>query len=225
MEKLKNRNRNPENYKTIYFQVGMIIALLCTLYAFEYKSYEKNEIQVFYREIDDTPMEFIEATKHDEPKKSPPVPVVSIVVVDDSKDIDDDIIDIDVGADETTEVKPWEPADEPDEQVEDFDPPIYIAEIQPSFPGGVVAMSNFINNNIDYPDIARSSNITGIVYVQFVVEKDGSITNVIVLREVGGGCTEEAVRMVNLMPKWNCGLQNGRPVRVQLNMPIKFSLL
>ena len=82
----------------------------------------------------------------------------------------------------------------------------------------------FISDNIVYPSMAKESNIQGTVYVTFVVEADGSITDVKVLRGLGGGCDEEAVRVVKMMPKWNAGKQSGKSVRVQFNLPIKFTL-
>jgi protein TonB len=72
--------------------------------------------------------------------------------------------------------------------------------------------------------MARESSIQGTVYVTFVVERDGSVTDVRVLRGIGGGCDEEAIRVIKAMPKWNPGKQRGKPVRVQFNMPIKFTL-
>lgn len=72
--------------------------------------------------------------------------------------------------------------------------------------------------------MARESGIQGTVYVTFVVERNGNVTDVRVLRGIGGGCDEEAVRVIKAMPKWNPGKQRGKPVRVQFNMPIKFTL-
>jgi len=84
--------------------------------------------------------------------------------------------------------------------------------------------AEFIAENIRYPEEARQLDIQGNVYVNFVVEADGSISNVTVARGIGGGCDEEAVRVVKLMPKWKPGKQQGMPVRVQFNLPIKFTL-
>lgn len=83
---------------------------------------------------------------------------------------------------------------------------------------------SYVYQNIRYPEIARTSNIEGLVVVQFVIEKDGSISNGYILRDIGGGCGKEALRVVNDMPQWTPGLQRGRPVRVQVNLPVKFSL-
>lgn len=99
-----------------------------------------------------------------------------------------------------------------------------VVEEQPGFPGGDEARIQFLHENIKYPQLAKESGIQGTVYVNFVVEPDGSVSNVTVLRGIGGGCDEEAVRVVKAMPKWAPGKQRGRPVRVSFNMPIKFTL-
>ncbi|MEN8225218.1 MAG: energy transducer TonB, partial [Bacteroidota bacterium] len=82
----------------------------------------------------------------------------------------------------------------------------------------------YLGNNIKYPVMAKESGIQGKVYVTFVVETDGSITDVKVLRGIGGGCDEEAIRVVSTMPKWKPGKQRGKPVRVQYNLPVRFTL-
>lgn len=99
-----------------------------------------------------------------------------------------------------------------------------VCETEPQFPGGLEALNNYISANIQYPQIARENNISGKVYVTFVVETDGSITNARVIRDIGGGCGTEAVRLVSSMPKWIPGEQRGKPVRVQFNLPVNFSL-
>ena len=83
---------------------------------------------------------------------------------------------------------------------------------------------DFIGTNIRYPKYAQDHGISGRVLVRFVVETDGSITNVEVLQGIGGGCDEEAVRVVKSMPKWKPGKQRGKAVRVQFNLPVRFSL-
>lgn len=98
-----------------------------------------------------------------------------------------------------------------------------VEEIQPEFPGGIEAMYKFIQDNLQYPRLALENAIEGKVYVTFVVEEDGSITNPRILRDIGGGCGREALRVVNLMPKWKPGEQQpGKPVRVQFNLPVNF---
>lgn len=99
-----------------------------------------------------------------------------------------------------------------------------ITEAAPEYPGGDEARIKFLIENIVYPQIAKEANIYGIVYISFIVEKDGSISNVKVLRGIGGGCDEEAIRVVKMMPKWKAGIQNGVPKRAQMYMPISFIL-
>jgi TonB family protein len=98
-------------------------------------------------------------------------------------------------------------------------------EQSPAFLGGQNGIVTFIKNNLQYPKIAKENQIQGTVYISFIVETDGSLTNIAVKRGIGGGCNEEAVRLVNLMlGQWKVGKQNGKPVRVAYMMPIKFRL-
>jgi protein TonB len=102
---------------------------------------------------------------------------------------------------------------------------VYITpEKMPEFPGGEQALYEFLAKNIKYPQAAKDSNIQGKVFVQFVVERDGSITNHKVLRDIGGGCGEEAMRVVKMMPKWKPGEIRGQIVRVQYVLPVKYEL-
>jgi len=96
----------------------------------------------------------------------------------------------------------------------------------PSFPGGEEKLMEFMSKNIVYPELARKAGIQGKVLVAFIVEKDGSITNIRIEKSIGQpcGCDEEALRIVNLMPKWNPGMDNGKAVRVELIFPIRFAL-
>lgn len=98
-------------------------------------------------------------------------------------------------------------------------------EVMPSYPGGMDAFRKFLHDNIKYPPIAQETNFQGTVYVNFTVEKDGSLTNVGVDRKIGGGLDEEAIRVVKLGKKWTPGIQNGKEVRVRYNVPVKFSLM
>ena len=99
-----------------------------------------------------------------------------------------------------------------------------IVEEMPSFLGGDEPRVKFLRDNIVYPQMAKENNIQGTVYVSFVVDSKGKVTDVRLLRGIGGGCDEEAIRVVKLMPPWNPGKQNGKSVRVQFNMPIRFTL-
>ena len=99
-----------------------------------------------------------------------------------------------------------------------------VVEEQPSFPGGEKARVQYLADNIDYPNKAREEGIQGTVYVTFVVEQDGSIADVRVLRGIGGGCDKEALEVVENMPDWKPGKKDGEAVRTQFNMPIRFTL-
>lgn len=107
---------------------------------------------------------------------------------------------------------------------DDNSAPVYVEEM-PEFPGGDEARIKFFSKNMIYPVIAKQTGIQGNVYLTFIVEKDGSISNIKILRGIGGGCDDEAVRVVKEMPKWKPGRQNGENVRVRCNMPISFVLL
>jgi TonB family protein len=104
------------------------------------------------------------------------------------------------------------------------EPVFKVVEKMPMYPGGDDARIAFMIQNLKYPEQAKKNGIQGKVFVTFVVEVDGSITEVKVLRGIGGGCDEEAVRVIKLMPKWSPGMQEGKAVRVQFNLPIKFAL-
>ena len=99
-----------------------------------------------------------------------------------------------------------------------------VVEQMPEFPGGDDAMSKFLDENLVYPKQAKKQNIQGKVWIGFIVDKDGTVRNVEVLRGIGGGCEEEAVRVIKLMPKWKPGTQSGKPVMVKFRFPINFTL-
>ena len=111
-----------------------------------------------------------------------------------------------------------------EEIVEEEEEVFTTIEDDPEFPGGLEAMMKFLADNIVYPQEAKDNKIEGRVFVSFVVEKDGSISNIRILRDIGSGCGAEVVRVVKLMPKWKPGMQKGKPVRVQFNLPVNFSL-
>lgn len=99
-----------------------------------------------------------------------------------------------------------------------------VVEVMPEYPGGENEMMKFLAENIKYPTAAKENGISGKVFITFVVEKNGLITDVKILRGIGGGCDEEAIKVIKLMPKWKPGTQRGQAVRVQYNVPIKFTL-
>ena len=110
------------------------------------------------------------------------------------------------------------------EKTEDTNEIFTNVEVLPTFPGGLEKFGAFLGKNLRYPPVARENGIQGRVYCTFVVEKDGSLTDIKVTRGIGGGCDEEAVRVLKSSPKWNPGVQNGRNVRVSYTVPIFFQL-
>ncbi|MCD4772627.1 MAG: TonB family protein [Bacteroidales bacterium] len=224
MEAKKSPKANLEDKKTIFVQIGLIVALTAILFAFEWKTYEKSELVLVERVAKEVVQEeIIQTTQEVKPPPPPPPKQVTVLnIVEDDVEIEDEI-EIDAEADMETEVEEYIPVVMDDDEVEEAE--IFtVVESMPKFPGGEGAMNKYLGKNIEYPQMARESGIHGRVYVTFVVETDGRVTDIKILRGIGGGCDEEAVRVVKNMPKWNPGKQRGKPVRVQFNLPIKFTL-
>ena len=225
MEEKKSPKANLENKKLMFIQIGMIISLLVAWLAFEHKSYDKREIDpsLLNREvvIDE---EMVEITKQEEQKPQPvevPKQTTQLEIVNDDVETEDIEINADVQKDEVIEeyVAPEVVEEEVVEQ-EIFQ----IVEEMPSFPGGEGKLLEYVATHIKYPQIARETGIQGRVFVGFVVEPDGSISNVKLLRGIGGGCDEEAMRVIKSLPKWKPGKQRGKAVRVSYQIPVLFKL-
>jgi protein TonB len=224
MEAKKSKKADLEPKKGIFMQIGLIIALGVVLAAFSYRTYERSTMLNMQVQVDDTPEEIIPITKQEvkPPPPPPPKQVTIINIVEDDVVVEDDI-EIDVESDQEMEMDDFVPMVEDEEEVVEME--IFtVVESMPQFPGGDAARMKFLQENIKYPQMARESGIQGTVYVTFVVEPDGSVSDVRILRGIGGGCDEEAIRVIQKMPNWNAGMQRGKPVRVQFNMPIKFTL-
>lgn len=101
---------------------------------------------------------------------------------------------------------------------------ITIVEVTPEFPGGFQALSEFITANLNYPQEAKEAGIEGRVFVSFIVEKDGSLSSIQLLKGIGHGCDEEAIAVVKKMPKWKPATQKGKPVRMRFQLPFVFKL-
>ncbi|MBR3725321.1 MAG: TonB family protein, partial [Bacteroidales bacterium] len=110
------------------------------------------------------------------------------------------------------------------EEVEEEEEVFMSVEEDPEFPGGLDSLRAFIQSNLRYPEEAKLNKIEGKVFITFTIEVDGSISNIKILRDIGGGCGAEAVRVVKLMPKWKPGKLQGKVVRTQFNLPIQFVL-
>ena len=225
MEEKKSPKANLENKKLMFMQIGMIISLLIAWLAFEHKSYDKREIDesLLNREVvlDE---EMVEITKQEEQKPQPvetPQQTTQLEIVDDDVETEDLNINAEVEQNEVIEeyVAPEVVEEEVVEQ-EIFQ----IVEEMPAFPGGEAKLMEYVGKNIKYPQIARETGIQGRVFIGFVVEPDGSVSNVKLLRGIGGGCDEEAMRVVKSMPKWKPGKQRGKAVRVSYQIPVFFKL-
>lgn len=224
MESKKSSRADLESKKIIFRQIGLIVALAVILLAFEWKTYERTIDDLGQREVVEVPEEIVPITeqKVKPPPPPPPKQVVKINVVEDDVEVEDDIV-IDVEATEETEVEEYVPMEIEEEEVVE-EQIFMVVESMPSFPGGEQQLNKYLYESIKYPQMAKESGIQGRVFVTFVVEKNGEVTDVRVLRGIGGGCDEEAIRVVENMPKWTPGKQRGKPVRVQFNLPIKFTL-
>ncbi len=224
MEIRKTPKADLENKKGYFMEIGLIIALLIVFAAFSMKSYNKQTVNQLQVAVDDAPEEIIPITeqKVKPPPPPPPRQVTQIKIVEDDVQVEDDL-DIDVEADDNTEFQEYVPPETDDEDVEEQQI-FQVVENMPEFPGGRAALMKYLATNIKYPPYAKEAGIQGRVFINFVVERDGSITAVKVLRGIGGGCDEEAVRVVKAMPKWKPGMQRGKPVRVSFNLPVKFTL-
>ncbi|MCF8303384.1 MAG: energy transducer TonB [Bacteroidales bacterium] len=220
----KSNSANLENKRTLFLQIGMIVALGIVLTAFEWKSYEKMNFIIGGISPEDVPEEQIIQTDHVKPKIPPkPRPANALEIVENTEELDEEI-EIDASADQDTKIEPYQ-FDPPEENADETeDGPFVPYQEPPSFPGGEMERIKFLQKHLNYPAEAREIGLEGTVYIYFVVEIDGSLTNIKVMRSIGGGCDEEALRVVKKMPKWNPGTQRGRPVRVRYRLPIRFTL-
>lgn len=228
MRTYKTYKSELEDKRFIFFEIGLIISLATILYSLEFKSYLKSDIDKKSLVIDDTPEEMVEITLQNKepPPPSPPEQTTIIEIVDNDIEVEQEI-KIDVEANQDTEMEEYNPIieSELEEDEEEAEEQVFmVVESMPQFPGGENGLMKYLSENISYPKAARESGIQGRVFVSFVVEKDGKVTNIIILRGIGGGCDEEAIKVVQKMPKWIPGKQRGMPVRVQFNLPINFTL-
>jgi len=223
MKEKKSAKANLESKRGLFIEIGLIVVLALVYMAFELKSYERMSALQFERTDVLVEEEMVEITQHEKIELPPPPPqeTIQLVEVEDDVEVKDIIIDVETTL--TDVIETWEPPKVVEEEIVE-DEIFIIVEQNPEYPGGDEARLNFLRNNIKYPQMAREAGIQGTVYVNFTVEKDGSITQVKIARGIGGGCDEEAIRVAKMMPKWKAGKQRGKEVRVSFNMPIKFTL-
>lgn len=228
MEAKKAPKADLEKKKGLFLEIGLAIILLVVLVAFNIKSYDQKEVELIQQEMGDIEDIDIMITDPNEPPPPPPepeAPTTEFEVVDDNKVIENEALP--VNADDNANQAQQEyvaPVIE-DKEEEKVEEEIFtVVESAPEYPGGEEALYKYLQTSINYPQLAKDQNLQGRVFVTFVVEKDGSIANPKILRDIGGGCGEEAIRVVRKMPKWKPGKQRGKSVRVQFNLPVMFQL-
>jgi protein TonB len=224
MELKKNPKYDLNQKSPLFFSIGLVVALLCITLAFEWKGeYDK----LVLKEPSDPFEEPYMVMPTAFPKPKPPKPIEKKTI---SKPVIDPVFIVGEELDDL--------ADEPSIHEIDFDdviipdlPPepeepefLLIVESMPEFPGGTNAFYKYISEEIKYPNLAKMNGVTGKVFVQFIIDKDGSITDVVAIKGIGFGCDKEAVRVLENAPKWIPGKQRGREVRVRMVLPITFSL-
>lgn len=221
MELKKSNNANIEKKRIPLIILGILFSTALVLVAFEWKTYETQVNSLGELDIDLIEEEIIPISQQQPPPPPPPpAPTTVIEIVEDEKEIEEELVIEDMEVDEDTEIEFIEDAQEEvvEEQI------FTIVEEMPSFPGGDAALMKYLGSSIKYPAIAKDAGIQGTVYVTFVVNEKGEVKDTKVLRSIGGGCDEEAIRVVESMPKWKPGKQRGKPVKVQYNLPIRFTL-
>ena len=216
MKAKKNPKISIERKRGLFFQIGLVITLLAVLVAFEWKSYEKTDYSLGQLQMDDLEDEMIPITRQEEKPPPPPPPPEIIEIVEDEVEIENELEVEETDTDENEFIE--------QEEEEDSDEVFMVVEQMPVFPGGDLGLMKFIQKNTKYPPIAKENDITGKVFVSYVVNKKGKVTNVKVARSVDRYLDAEAVRVVKLLPYSSAGKQRGKPVNVQYTIPINFTL-
>lgn len=226
MEAKKSPNKNLEDKRFIFLQLGMILSLALVLLAFEMRSkVDSIRIPKGCPELyDEDKLDLPDITKQEKQEKELPIkpkPPTDIDVVEDTE-VTDDLADFD--ASDIDDIPDLEDFDLPEEEVIIDYPFVAIPEIMPEFPGGTTAMYKWLSNNLKFTKEAKEANITGIVFVSFIVEPDGSLSDITIKRGLGFGLDEEVIRVIKLMPIWKPGKQGKRLARVPMVLPVHFKL-
>lgn len=222
MEVKKNPKADLTRKTNLFFAIGLVVSLLLVIVAFEWKSYDEVS-QVDFGMVDDDFEELVDIPITEQPPPPPPkIQQPEIIEVPDEEELEEEIeldIDMDVQEDAVVEDIVFEeaPAEEPVEQI------FEVVEEQPEPEGGMEAFYKFVGKELRYPAQANRMGVEGRVFVQFVVDEQGNVSNVQAVKGIGAGCDEEAVRVIKLT-KWTPGKQRGRPVKVRMIMPVMFKL-
>lgn len=223
MELKKNPKADLTQKSGLFMNIGLTFSLLLSLVAFEWKSYDRGDL-LDLGQVEDDFEDIMEIPPTEQPPPPPPkVQLPEIIEVPDEEEIEQDIeVELDVEVTEETVIEDIVFEDAPEE--ESVDEVFTIVEDQPEFPGGMQAFFKYVSDNMVYPAQARRMGIEGRVYVQFVVDKDGKVTEVKAVKGIGAGCDEEAERVLSEAPSFKPGKQRGRPVKVRMVLPIIFKL-
>ena len=224
MDTKKKKSKNMEYYKNLFFEIGLVVSLFMVLAAFEWKSYPSQNST-----LNETPYVYIDSdtviTFKTKDLPRPPKVTTEFKVTTKEVETNPDIFDPEW--DEQPTVQVFRKIEKTDElpQVND-DEIIAVPPVMPQFPGGDEALVEYMSKNTHYPAQDREIGLQGKVYVTFVVEKNGEISQVKLERGIGGQCDGEALRVVKNMPSWIPGKNGlGRPVRVKLTLPVNFILV
>ena len=218
----KHEHSDLNKYSRLFFNLGLVFTLAFVILAFNHKKYHQLDLLDLGKVEDDFDdiME-IPLTKH-LPPPPPKVQLPKIIEIPDEEEIQEEIkVELDVEFNEETIIEDIVFEESPEEKVEEI---LLFVEDQPEFEGGMAAFYKFVSDNMDYPSQARRMGIEGKVYVQFVVEKDGTVAQVKAVKGIGAGCDEEAERVLRASPKFKPGRQRGRAVSVRMVIPIIFKL-
>ena len=223
MELKKNKNADLTKKSGMFLAIGLLTSLSITLMAFEWKSYSKGDLMDLGA-LTDNFEEMIEIPPTEIPPQSPPkIQTPQLIEIPDDEEIEEEVdIDIDVDLTEDTIIEDIVFDEEPEE--EQADDIFLVVEEQASFPSGNKQWTKFLNKNLKYPKQATRMGIDGRVFLSFIVDKDGSLSDINVIRGIGGGCDEEAVRVLKKSPKWNPGRQRGVPVKSRMSISVVFNL-
>lgn len=230
MEIKKSKKASLENKRILFVEIGLIFALIIVLAAFEYKSYETSisDLDTGTAVVVEEEQVPITMETPPPPPEVPKAPVLSesIEIVDDDISIEEDIfIDTEDDASMGIEIREYVVAAQEEEVVEEEAIPLAIVEEKPSFQGGDEnTFTKWVFERIVYPEVAKENGVQGRVVLSFIVDTDGSVKNVQVLRGVDPSIDKEAVRVVSSSPKWKPGRQRDKAVKVKYNFPLNFQL-
>ncbi len=224
----KTQKANLEQHKGTFILMGIMLAVSVLFFAFEWST-ETQKLDESIVVQDVLAEEEIEITRRDPAPPPPPPPPAPetpemIEVVEEKVETKIEIRTEDDQSQRQVEAYIPPPPPKPVQKEEATDEIFVVVENQPEFPGGNAAMMKFLSDNIKYPVIAQENGLQGRVITNFVVERDGSITDVQVVRGVDPSLDREAIRVIQSMPRWKPGQQRGQPVRVRFTLPVVFRL-